>query len=131
MNYKHNVLLVLVFAVFLLFTQCTSKEQDAEYKLQKLVHSINMQCPIHTDSIMQLDSCVVNGQNMTYLYTVANEELFDVELFEEIGVPTIKDRIKNNPDLDYFRKYDANLYYEYRNEDNKLIYKFAILNTEY
>ena len=127
--------LFFIFSISLffvsLFTQCTTKSQEVENDLLKLAQMINRQCPIKTDEIMRLDSCVVMGKELRCLYTITNDSAFNIQLFEEIGIPNIKDKLKTNPSLDFFRENQIKLKYEYRNRNSEPLYSFDIQPSEY
>lgn len=132
---KRNFLTTLSLFSFVLilslaFVQCSSKNKNTELEkaLGTLVKTINKQCPIKVDATMQLDSCTTKKRELTYYYTITEDDIFDAEIFEEIGVPAIKDNLKNNSQLDFFREHNVSIRYIYSDNAGKKLYDL-FLNT--
>lgn len=133
---KRNFLTKLTLFGFVLmlsltFVQCGSKNNtELEKALETLVKTINKQCPIRVDSIMQLDSCVAKEKELTFYYTVTEDGIFDAEIFDEIAVPTIKDNLKNNSQLDFFRKHNVSMKYIYSDNNRNKLYELFLTTND-
>lgn len=124
-------LVSLVLFMSLAFVQCGSKDKEVEKALTTVVEAINKQCPITVDEITRLDKCEAKGKELTYLYTITDSEVFDVKQFEEIGVPVIKETLKNNPQIALFREYNVVIKYKYSDKDGKELYALTVNPSDY
>lgn len=125
--------LVLSFVLFLslTFIQCGSKDKEVEKALVTVVDAINKQCPITVDQITRLDKCEAKGKELTYYYTITDTSMFDAKQFEEIGVPTIKEALKSNPQVALFREYNVVIKYKYSDKDGKELYNLTVNPSDY
>ena len=121
----------LGFALLLMlfFVGCGSKNKDVdniEESLKSLVEIANKQYPTMLDSTMRIDSSAVKGRTITYFCTMTEDDIFDAEILEEIGVPTIKENLKNNSELDFFRENNLSIQYIYFDNAGKKLYDFTL-----
>jgi len=130
-NLKKLPLLLLILFLSIISTQCTSKDKEIEQALSSLVETVNRQCPITVDEIMYLDRCEAKGKELTNFYVVTDTSNFDVKQFEEIGVPSIKEMLKSNPQIDVYRKYEVVIKYRYQDESGKEFYSITLNPSDY
>lgn len=114
----------------MVFVGCQNKDEEAK-TLHKIAAVVNKQCPVKIDYITRLDSCSIQGKTLCYSYTILKDSVFDVKLFEEIGIPAIVSEMKMNPQAEIFRKNGFIIKHNYFDLRGKAIFDYTLTPSDY
>jgi hypothetical protein len=132
--------IILFFALIVILTGAFAIKKlfytDSAFdrQLQLLSAEINKSTPLFVDENTRLDRTETKrGEIFLYHYTLVNMEKgkFEEEELREFLRVQIKDNIKNNPDLQFFRKYGKAMTYTYKDKNNTHLFNLTFTEKDY
>ncbi|RXG24959.1 hypothetical protein [Leeuwenhoekiella aequorea] len=105
---------------FLVIQYLLRDKSDIFQSLQKEAAYINTQTPLQLDEETTLDSAVaMNKNSFAYYYTlIYRSDAVNKDTVTKYVKPALIARLKNNPEMDYFREKKITLYYHYFGYDS-------------
>jgi len=104
-----------------------------EGQLGVMFEVMNRQCPIMVDEITRLDSCRYNSSSKEagYYYTITDKSMLDLDNFKNQITDVLKENLKSNEDVGFFRMYNVAITYKYADSEGKEITTVKILPEDY
>jgi hypothetical protein len=126
---------VLLFGLAYLAVQhIFFKELTYEEELMKAASELNKSCPMMVDEITRLDNAVALPINeFQYNYSLVGLTIADinVDTIMKYIEPGVINKVKNNPDLKFYRDHKTTLTYIYRDKNGELVHKFSVTPEQY
>ncbi|HET6559813.1 MAG TPA: hypothetical protein VFG54_20980 [Prolixibacteraceae bacterium] len=136
---KSTLLGIVVGAVFFalgyfVVQQLLFKTPILDKAMMAMASEINKSCPLMVDAETRLDnSAALTNNTFQYNYTLINVEINTVNPEEMKGYmePYLIDQVKNNKQMELFRKLKTTINYSYKDKTGKFLFMVSVTPDKY
>jgi hypothetical protein len=121
------------FASYFLIQQLFFKP-NLDKQLAKVASEINKTCPMQVDEYTVLNNVVsLPNKTLQYNYTLPDytKAEANIDTMKKYVFPDILIRVKNSPDLKYYRDSNVTLNYNYSDKEGIFVYKYVVTPKMY